>query len=185
MTAALPFLVLALTAASAGFSVKSQLDAAKKQKRARRRQLTAQREAERIKQVRANVASRKERREQLREARIRKAQILSSSTLAGAGEGTTTTIGAIGSIGTKLGRGIGELQEARGFGEALSLQAGIVADEQENIVRAGSKNQINQAISGAVTSTVSSASSIFARGGGSTSLFGGNTFQGNSLFGNN
>jgi len=176
MPQALPFIALAITAASAGFSVKSQLDAAAKQKKARKRQLAAQKEAERIKQVRADVESRKERRKQLREARIRKAQIISSNVLAGAGEGTTTTAGALGSINTNVGRGVGQINEARGFGEALSQQAGLVADEETKIQNAQSKNAINQSIAGAVDSTVSAGSNIFERFGGTTTTAGGNIF---------
>jgi len=57
---------------------------AKRQARAAEAQAEALREKQRIEQVRADVSARKERRQQLREARLRRAQVLATAANAGA-----------------------------------------------------------------------------------------------------
>jgi len=173
----IPLITAGIAAASAGYSVSSSLSAAKKQKKARRRQIAAQKEAQRIAQLRSDVAARKERQKQLRETRIRKAQILSTTTLAGGG-GSSGQAGALGSIGTQFGANIGRINEAQGFSSAISEQNEEAAKQQGVIANSQAKQQTVQAITGAIGSAANSAGNIFDRFGGETSIFGGNTFQG-------
>lgn len=154
---------------------------AKKQKKAARRaaaaeqqRVAAEKESQRIQQVRANVEVRRERQQQLREQRIRRASILAASVNAGAGAGTTTTEGALGGLNTQFGANIGRINVAQGFGEAISEQsekgaaaAGEVSRQQGKSQIAAAQGQIFQAIGGFEQS-------IFERAGGFTSLFGGN-----------
>lgn len=180
---AIPFIGLAIAAASAGFSAHSTIKEAKKQKKARKRQVAAQREAARIQQVKSDVEARRERKKQLRETRIRKAQILSTAVLSGAG-GSSTTAGAVGSIGTQFGANVGRINEAQGFGGAISTQNEEAARQQGKIAASQGRQQATQAITGAISSTASSVGNIFDRAGGDTSAFGGNTFRGDTFRGN-
>lgn len=149
---------------------------AKRQARAAEAQAAAERERQRIEQVRADVSARKERQQQLREARIRRAQILSASANAGA-LGASTTTGAVGGINTQFGFNIGQINEAQGFGQAISTQNELAAEQQTEINRLEGKSQIVQAQTQLFQSIGNLGENIFQRAGGFTSLAGGNIFS--------
>jgi hypothetical protein len=149
---------------------------AKRQARAAEAQAAAEKERQRIEQVRADVNARKERRQQLREARIRRAQVLSASANAGA-LGASTTTGAIGGINTQFGANIGQINEAQGFGQAISTQNEAAAAQQTEINRLEGKSQIVQAQTQLFQSIGNLGENIFQRAGGFTSLAGGNIFS--------
>jgi len=177
MPVAIPFIALAVTAASAGFAVKSSLDqakAAKKSANAQRRGQEAAREAERIQQVQANVEVRKDKQKQLREARLRKAQILQGNINAGAGLGTSTTVGALGGINSQFGANIGSINQRQGFSQQLGVQTQRQSSAQSDINKQQGKITQSQAQTGISNSIGGLANNIFDRSGGFTSIFGGN-----------
>ena len=174
MPPAIPFIGLAIAAASAGFAVKSSLDQAKAQKKqakAQRRAQEAQAESQRIQQVRADVSARKERRKQLRQARLRKAQIIQANINAGAGVGGSTLAGAIGGISTQFGANVGGINEAQGFAAQIGEQSKNIASAQSEINRQQGKVQTSQAQAGLASSIGGVGAGIFDRGDGFTSIF--------------
>ena len=120
---------LAISAASAGFAVKSSFDQAKHAKKAAK----AQEQAQRLAQGRAELATRKARRQQLREARIRRAQIIQSGINAGVGLGSTATQTAVGGIGTQFGSNIGDISQAQSISTKISEQNRLSARAQTKI----------------------------------------------------
>lgn len=129
--------------------------AAKRAARAERARVAAEKERQRIEQVRANLEVRRERQKQLREARIKKAQIISSGVLAGVGFGTSTIQGAAGSIASQFGANIGNLSQRQSFSTAITEQnfasadaSGEIARQQGKITAADAQNQIFQSIGG-------------------------------------
>lgn len=153
---------------------KKKKKAAKRQARAEQARVAAEREQQRISQVRADVETRRERSQQLREARIRRAQIIQGAVSSGAGLGGSTAQGAIGGINTQFGANQGRLNQALTFSGAISEQSELAAGASSEIARqqgkinvANAQNEVFQAIGGLEKS-------VFDRAGGFTSLFGGN-----------
>lgn len=166
-------IVSAITGISAA---KKQKKIAKRQAAAEQERAKAEAERQRIEQVRADVAARKERREQLREARIRRSQVLSAAANAGA-IGSSTTQGALGSLGSQFGANIGAINEAQGFGQAISTQNEAAAAQQTEINRLEGKSRQVQAQQSLFESIGDLGQSVFDRGGGFTTLFKGNIFS--------
>lgn len=154
---------LAITAASAGFSAMQQIKQSKQAKKRRK----AEEEAQRVAQVRADVEARKERRKQLREARIRRAQVIQANINSGGGISSSVTQGAIGGINTQFGSNIGAINESQGFSRRISTANEQAASAQSKINQAQSNIQVSNTIGNV-------GSGIFDRGGGFTTLFGGN-----------
>lgn len=159
------------------------ISAAKKQKKIAKRQAAAEAERakaeaerQRIEQVRADVAARKERREQLREARLRRSQVLSQAALSGA-LSSSATEGALGSLGSQFGANIGAISEAQGFGQAISRQNELAAAQQTEINRLEGKSRQVAAQQDLFKSIGNLGQSIFDRAGGFPSLGGGNIFS--------
>lgn len=161
-----------------------QAKAAKQQKKAMQRSQDAQLEQNRIEQARANVQAQRERVQQVREARIRRASVISSAGNAGVGVGTGTSglSGATSSIQSQLGQNLGTLGQMQSFGEQLSVANQKEAQAQSDYITAGAQGQMWQSIFGAVGQVANTASS-FGGGlkGAGTKAGGGNTFK--SIFG--
>jgi hypothetical protein len=169
---------MGIISAIGGFSAaKKQKKAAKRAARAEQARVKAEQEKQRIEQVRANVATRKERLKSLREARIRRAQIIQAGINAGA-EGSSTVEGAIGGIGTQFGAAQGQINVAQGFGEAISQQNEASAAASGEISRQQGKIAVSQAKQQVFKAAGDLAQGIFERGGGFTSMFGGGSFGG-------
>lgn len=151
--------------------------AAKKQARAEQARIGAEREKQRIEQLRANVQVRKQKRKTLREARIRKAQVLQAGINSGVGAGTSTIEGALGGLRTQTSTNIGALNEAQGFSSQIGGQNEIAGQAQSEIARQQGKIQKAEAENELFQSIGSFEKSVFgiATGGSSasiTSLFG-------------
>jgi len=155
---------------------KKQKKIAKRQAAAAEKQAAAEQERQRIEQVRADVGARKERRQQLRELRLRRAAALSSAANAGA-TGSSAVAGALGSLGSQFGQNIGQINEAQGFGQAISTQNEIAGQQQSEIARLEGKSRQIQAKQQVFQSIGDLGQSVFDRAGGFTSLGGGNIFS--------
>lgn len=79
----------------------------------------AQKEAQRIEQLRANYGSAQEKLAQLREGRIRRAQVIAGAVNAGAGNSTVASQGAA-SAQTSAFANLGNLNVLEGYSEAIS-----------------------------------------------------------------
>lgn len=158
------------------------------------KQFGIEREIQRIAQIQANVQAREDRIDQIREARIRRGQILASAANAGVStQGTSAVQGAVGGLTTQLGKNLGLFNVFRGFaenfsqlGEQSAAQQKIILDSQgRSAVLQGKSEVINanlakdQANIGLIGAGIEAGQSLFSRGfGGFTSLFGGNNFTG-------
>lgn len=183
MPVLVPFLPFIVAAAGAGFSASQSIKAASKQKKAAKEQKRAAehaREAERIQQVRADLASRKARVQQIREARIRRAEILQRGINSGAGLGTSTTSAAMGSIVSTFGGNVGDISQQQGLSRSITNQnlAGAEASSRANTFQG--QAQVAETIGGLGSTIGNLGSSIFNREGGFTTIFGGNTHKGAS-----
>lgn len=123
--------------------------------------LEAQKQAQQAQSRAAQVAAQRERLQAMREARIKRAQILSSAGVQGvSGSGVQ---GSVSSIGSQLGANIGYMNVQEGFAQAASM-----ANQQA--ANAMSSAASWQAIGGL-------AGKAFDASGGFTTIFGGNTTQ--------
>lgn len=157
-----------------------QMGAAKKQRRAIQRSVQAQQDQNRIEQARANVQAQRERVQQVREARIRRAQVISAAGNAGVGVtgGTSGMVGATSSIQSQLGQNLGTLGQMQSFGAQLSAANQREAQAQSDFAAAGAEGQMWQSIFGAV-GKVAGAAGAFGGGmqGAGLEAGGGNTFK--------
>lgn len=119
----------------------------------------AQKKAQQAQSRSAQVAAQRERLAAMREARIKRAQILSSAGVQGVGGSGVS--GATSSIGSQLGANIGYMNVQEGFAQAASK-----ANQQAANAMSSATNW--QAIGGV-------AQNIFQSQGGFTTIFGGNT----------
>lgn len=101
-----------------------------KQKKAMRRMAAAQEQSNKIGQARANAEAHRERIRLQREARIRRAQVISGAANAGVGLEGSGVVGATGSITSQLGQGIGTLGQMQSFSEMLGEQNQLFANAQ-------------------------------------------------------
>lgn len=117
---------LAVTATSAVMQHRQQRSAARDQQRAAQQQAKAAEEAreqQRIGTAADEIRNRQQRRQSLREQRIRRARILAASQGAGVGGGASER-GAVGALGTLTGTNLGALGTQR-------AGAGAVSESQE------------------------------------------------------
>lgn len=149
---------------TAGLSLAANVYSANKQAKATKNAANAQREATAAQGRSANVEAQRARIAQVREARIRRAQVLSSGTNAGLGSGTSGMGGAVGSISSQMGSNIGTINQQQTFAEETSAALQKSTDYQ---VQAQKWQQIG-----------SFSQSIFNQAGGFTTIFGGNTSTG-------
>lgn len=148
-------------AASVGGTV-MQMQAAKKQRKAMQRSQDAQLEQNRIEQARANVQAQRERVQQVREARIRRASVISGAGNAGVGVGTGTSsmTGATSSIQSQLGNNLGTLGQMQSFGQQLSAANQREANAASDYITAGAQGAMWQSIFGAVGKVAGTAGSF-------------------------
>lgn len=108
-------------------------------------ELTAQSqiEAQRLEQLRANFGARQEKIQQLREGRIRRAQVLSSAVGAGVQVGTAVQGGASAAYSAALS-GVSQLNVFQAYSEAVSKQNEIIAASQGRQAVLGAKIQTQQ-----------------------------------------
>ena len=156
MAALTTILAAGALAVSAGSAV-AQSSAAKKQAKAQGEASDAQGRA-------ANVEAQQARIAQVREARIRRGQVVASGTNAGMGVGTSGIGGATGSISSQMGSNIGSINQQQTFADETSAALQKSTD-------AGVKMQTWQQIG-------NFSQSIFNQSGGFTTIFGGNTSKG-------
>src|SRR5688572_11563280 len=119
----MPIAVIAGVAAI-GASVGSTvigISAANKQKKAVQRQVAAQQEMTRIERARHAVLAQRERVQQTREARIRRASVVSSASNSGIGitGGSSGVVGATSAIQSGLGHNLGTLGSMASFAQQL------------------------------------------------------------------
>ena len=125
-------------------------------------QAAAQREATASQQRAADVQSQKERIKQIREARIRRSQIMASGINMGAGVGTSGIGGAVGSVASQMSENIGTINQMQDFAQDTSRALQKATDAG---VEAAGWQMIGNF-----------SKSIFDQSGGFTTIFGGNTF---------
>lgn len=157
-----------------------QMSAASKQKKAMRRAADAQHEQNRIEAAKAAVMNQRERIQQVREARIRRASVIAGAGNAGIGVtgGSSGVEGAKSSIQSNLGYNLGTLGSMSSFAEQLSLANQREADAQADFFNQGAKGQMWQSIFGAVGQVAGGVSSFMGGAkSASTSWAGGNTHQ--------
>lgn len=138
------------------YSAVEQREAAKDSANEQRKARAAQQRSSDIEAQRARV-------QQIREARIRRAQILAATGNEGIGAGSSSVVGAVGSIGAQAASNVGNINVKQDIGQETSnaLQAAADAD-----LRGAQWQQIGNI-----------SQSIFQGTGGYTRLFGGNTFK--------
>jgi len=150
-------IVAALGAAATVYSGSKQASATKKAAAAQQEASAAQGRSASVDAQRARIA-------QVREARIRKGQVISAGTSGGLGMGTSGLGGAVGSIASQMGENIGNINQQQTFAQETGAALQESANQQ---VKAQKWQQI-----GAFSQ------SIFQQAGGFTTIFGGNTSTG-------
>lgn len=149
--------IIAVAAVSIGASIYS----GKQQAKATKQAAAAQREATAAQGRSASVEAQRARIQQVREARIRRAQVLSAGTNAGLGMGTSGIGGAVGSIASQMGENIGSINQQQTFADQTSAALQQAADYQVKAQKWQTIGNFSQ--------------SIFNQAGGFTTIFGGNT----------
>ena len=128
----------AITSIVSGFSAAG---AAKKQAKALRAKEAADKEANRVDKKRNALKTQRTKIQALREARIKRAQIIQGTANAGAKmSGTSSATGATGSITSQYGQNIGQLNQFVGFGDRLSALSQQSADALSKYNRIGAKH---------------------------------------------
>lgn len=120
-----------------------------------------QRKAREAQQRAADVEAQRARVQQVREARIRRAQVLASAGNEGLGAGTAGVAGAVGSIGSQAASNIGNINVQQGFAQQASVATQRAADAELEGMEWQQIGNVSQ--------------SIFQATGGYTTIFGGNT----------
>jgi hypothetical protein len=152
---------MAITAVVAAVGAASTVYSAQQQSKAAKNAANAQREATAAQGRSASVEAQRARIAQIREARIRRAQVLSSGTNSGLGFGTSGLGGAVGSISTQMAENIGTINQQQTFAQETSAALQKATDYN---VEAQKWQMIGQF-----------SKSIFDNAGGFTTIFGGNT----------
>jgi hypothetical protein len=153
-----------------------------------------EREAERVRQIRADVQTRKEKVSQVRQGRIKKGQILQRAKNAGTGGGTSGLVGAISSVASTVAENIGTLGQFRGFAERISTLTqeaanfrGLAAREErkrkEKAAKISSIISIGTSIVGAVAAPFTGGLSLGAAAGAGAAGFSGTAFASQALSG--
>jgi hypothetical protein len=130
-----------------------------------KKQAQAERKAQEIEQRRANALAQKEKYQQVREARINRARVMSSAATAGlTGAGTSGAQGGWGSVQSQMGENIGTINQMQGFSNAVSQQ-NMIASRQasKSQMWAGIGNMFSQASSAAAGMPVGSSTTPFSQ----------------------
>lgn len=157
------------------------MSAANKQKKAMSHMYEANQEAARIEKARHAVMAQRDRVQQVREARIRRAQVISGAGNAGlslAG-GSSGLSGATSSIQSQFGHNLGTLGTMSSFAQQLSLANQRAADAQSQYYKAGAQGEAWQSIFGTVRQVAGGVSSFMGAGSkdSQASMGGGNEFK--------
>ena len=137
---------IAAIGATVGSTV-MQMNAASKQKKAVQQQVAAQNTANQIQSAQANVMAQRDRVAQIREARIRRASVISSAGNAGIGlTGSSGVSGATSSVQSQLGYNLGTMGTMKSFADQLSAANQQEANAQADFYNAGAKGQFWQSI---------------------------------------
>lgn len=147
------------------------ITAANKQKKAMQQQFNAQQEMQRVEKARAAVMAQRDRVAQVREARIRRASVISGASTAGIGitGGSSGLTGATSAIQSNLGHNLGTLGTMSSFAQQISLANQRAADAQSQYYKAGAQGEAWQNIFGAVEKVSSGVGNFF--GGPKTDSF--------------
>ena len=163
--------IAAVGLAISAFSTMKQMSAAKDAKKAGRQQAEAQRNAEMARGRQSEVEAQRQRISQVRESRIRKAQVISSTGNEGLGfAGTSGNVGAVSGITSQTASNIGFIGQQQGFASEISdynIQAGQAGSDMATAQATGAQWQTIGGIG----------NSIFQAKGGWTTIFGGNTHK--------
>ena len=139
--------------------------AAKKQAKALRVKEAADREANRVDKKKNALKTQRTKIASLREARIKRAQIIQGTANAGARlGGTSSATGATGSIISQYGQNIGMLNQFEGFGDRLSALSQQSADALSKYNRIGAKQAAFSGLMSGIGGGLDMAAS-FAAGG--------------------
>jgi type II secretory pathway pseudopilin PulG len=180
---------LAVVAAVVGIgaavgSTVMQMGAANKQRKAAQRSFDAEQEAQRVEQARANAIAERDRIAQVREERIRRANVIASAGNAGIGVGPTNggssgLAGATGSLRSQLGQNLGNLGQMSNFAAQISAAHQQQMQAASDFRTARSQGAAWQGIFTSVEKVSNAASSFFSGGGKQAGLAygGGNTWQ--------
>lgn len=120
-----------------------------KQSQAASDQADAQKKANEAQQRAANAEAQRARIQQVREARIRRAQVIGATATTGMGFGSSGVGGAVGSISSQMGGNIGAINEQQTFAQETSnalqdaTDAGLKAQQWQMIGNA-SQSIFNQ-----------------------------------------
>lgn len=125
----------------------------------------AQVESQRLAQLQANFGSKQEKIQQLREGRIRRAQVLAAATNSGAGNSTVTQSG-YGSAETSAFANLGNINVMEGFSEAISKQNEEYMKQQGNLQVLGAKLQTQNEKAQFIGSIFDTAFSVATLGAG-------------------
>lgn len=147
-------------------------------KKAMRQMIAAQDRANRINQAIQASKAHQERVSQLREARIRRAQVVSGASNAGIGLGSSGVEGAQSSIASQLAQNVGLLGQQLGFSSQLGQTNQDYAQGQYQLQKAQQKEQMWNTIGSTALSLGMSAAGAMGGGAGMASMFGGNSFKG-------
>jgi len=160
---------VAIGAIVSGASQAKQYRESKKAASAAKRQAEIERQAELTKARYSNVQAQKARIQQVREARIRRAQVTAATGGEGLGfAGTSSFQGSIGSITSQENANITATNADQTLGNSISAFNIASGEAQSDILEAGARAQQWQTIGNIGTS-------IFNAGGGFTTIFDGNT----------
>jgi len=130
-----------MSAITSLFSGIDGMKAAKKQKKALAAKERVDREAKRVTKKQNALTVQREKIAQLRDARVKRAEIINRTVNAGARVGgTSSATGATGSIISQLGQNTGQLSQYVGFGDRLSALSQQSADALSKYNRIGAKH---------------------------------------------
>lgn len=119
-----------IAAVAVGVSAAATVYSGQQQAKATKKAAAAQREATAAQGRASSVEAQRARIQQVREARIRRAQVLSAGTNAGLGTGTSGIGGAVGSISTQMAENIGTIGQQENFAQETSAALQVAADKQ-------------------------------------------------------
>lgn len=149
-----------------------------KKKKAMRRMMEAQEQQNKIEAARAASQAHRDRITQMREARLKRAQVVSGASNAGIGLGSSGVSGAESSIASQLGQNIGILGQQLGFSTMLGAANQEYAQGQFQLQKAQQTEQLwNQVGSTVMSVGVAAAGALGGPAGMAMGAAGGNTFK--------